>query len=69
LEARSIKQVAEGIRSFLKDNFDRYVRVLSDLVAIPSVSARGEHMDDCARLVADLLAERGFRVRMARAGI
>jgi len=68
LEAESIKQVAEGIRSFLKDNFDRYVRILSDLVAIPSVSAKGEHMDECARLVADLLAERGFKVKIARAG-
>ena len=64
----SIKRVQEGIRRFLKDNLDRYVRMLSELVAIPSVSAVGEHMDDCAGLVADLLSNRGFRVEVGRAG-
>ena len=53
---------------FLRENLERYIRILSDLVAIPSVSAIGEHMDECARLVAGLLAERGFRVSVERAG-
>ena len=53
---------------FLEENLDRYVKLLADLVAIPSVSARGEGVEDCARLVADLLAERGFKTEITRAG-
>ncbi len=66
--ARDIESAAKRAFAYLDENFERYVGLLSDLVAIPSVSARGEGINDCARLVADLLAERGFKVQVEEAG-
>ncbi|RLI08429.1 hypothetical protein DRO32_02305 [Candidatus Bathyarchaeota archaeon] len=63
-----LDRMAELLRGFLKRSLDRYVGTLSELVAVPSVSALGEHMDEAAGLVADLLSERGFRTEVRRAG-
>ena len=63
-----LERAREEAFRFLEQNLGRYIRLLKDLVAVPSVSARGEGVEECARLVEELLAERGFRTRIVRAG-
>ena len=51
---------------------DHFLRALDDLrrlVSLPSVSARGDNLVECAQAVRDLLDEAGFRTEICRGGI
>ncbi|MEX0787503.1 MAG: M20/M25/M40 family metallo-hydrolase [Anaerolineales bacterium] len=58
------KAVDGAIDSQMKDS----LATLARLVAIPSVSAQGEHMGECADLVVELLKRRGFRTEVLPTG-
>ncbi|HEY4028509.1 MAG TPA: M20/M25/M40 family metallo-hydrolase, partial [Candidatus Dormibacteraeota bacterium] len=49
----------------IQQHLDGWVAELTQLCAVPSVSARHEGIDDCAALVAELLRRRGFEARVA----
>jgi acetylornithine deacetylase/succinyl-diaminopimelate desuccinylase-like protein len=53
----------ERIDAYLQEHLDAYVQEIVTLCAQPSVSATGEGINECAPLVADLLARRGFAVQ------
>jgi acetylornithine deacetylase/succinyl-diaminopimelate desuccinylase-like protein len=51
---------------------DHFLRALDDLrrlVSLPSVSARGDNLVECAQAVRDLLDEAGFRTEICDGGI
>lgn len=52
------------VDAYLEANLDRYVAELSALCAQPSVSAQGEGMAECAALVQQMLAARGFTTQI-----
>jgi acetylornithine deacetylase/succinyl-diaminopimelate desuccinylase-like protein len=49
----------------IDEHLDGWVAELTELCAVPSVSARHEGIQDCADLVAGLLRRRGFDARVA----
>ena len=53
----------QQIDTFIQHGVDRYMEELTRLCAVPSVSAKGENMRECADVVADLLKSRGFEVQ------
>jgi acetylornithine deacetylase/succinyl-diaminopimelate desuccinylase-like protein len=53
-----------AVDRYLEDHLDGWVADLTELCAVPSVSARHEGVEDCARLVAELLRRRGFEARV-----
>jgi acetylornithine deacetylase/succinyl-diaminopimelate desuccinylase-like protein len=54
----------EAIDLHLQRHVDGWLAELSALCRVPSVSARHEAVDECATLVADLLASRGFKAEV-----
>ena len=54
----------EKIDRYLHDHLDGWLAELGELVAVPSVSARHEGIDQCAALVAETLRRRGFDARV-----
>jgi acetylornithine deacetylase/succinyl-diaminopimelate desuccinylase-like protein len=48
---------------FVDENLDRYIQETKRLCAQPSVSATGQGVRDCAALVAEMIASRGFTVQ------
>ena len=52
----------EEITAFLEAHVDDYIAETARLCAVPSVSAKGAHMQECADLVAQMLEEHGFQV-------
>jgi acetylornithine deacetylase/succinyl-diaminopimelate desuccinylase-like protein len=54
----------EAMDLHLGQNQDGWLAELSALCRVPSVSARHEGVDECAALVCDLLASRGFRAEV-----
>jgi acetylornithine deacetylase/succinyl-diaminopimelate desuccinylase-like protein len=54
----------EALRSALAAQSPKHLEELRRLVEIPSVSAEGRGIDDCAKTVAALLEERGFRTEI-----
>ncbi len=55
--------VAE-LRRALETSAAKHLAELRRLVEIPSVSAQGQGIDECAKAVGDLLEERGLRVEI-----
>ncbi len=55
---------ADALRSALDASAERHLAELRRLVEIPSVSAEGRGIEDCARAVSDLLAQRGLRTEI-----
>jgi acetylornithine deacetylase/succinyl-diaminopimelate desuccinylase-like protein len=55
-----------AIDRHLEDHLEKWLAELAALCRIPSVSARHEGVDECAALVADLLASRGFSAEVIR---
>jgi acetylornithine deacetylase/succinyl-diaminopimelate desuccinylase-like protein len=53
-----------SIDRYVEEHLDGWLAELTDLCAVPSVSARHEGVDDCAALVAGLLGRRGFAARV-----
>lgn len=58
----------EKIDSFFDSNLERSLTELSRLCAQPSVAAQNWGLEECAELVADMLAVRGFSVQVMRTG-
>jgi acetylornithine deacetylase/succinyl-diaminopimelate desuccinylase-like protein len=54
----------QAIDRYLHEHVDGWMAELSELCAVPSVSARHEGIDECAELVAALLRRRGFDARV-----
>jgi acetylornithine deacetylase/succinyl-diaminopimelate desuccinylase-like protein len=54
----------EDLRTALESATTKHLEELRRLVEIPSVSAQGQGIDECAKAVASLLEERGFRVEI-----
>ncbi|RPI79194.1 MAG: peptidase M20, partial [Chloroflexi bacterium] len=52
------------IDKYIDVNLDRSISELSRLCAQPSVSAQNFGMMECAALVAEMLAQRGFEVEI-----
>jgi acetylornithine deacetylase/succinyl-diaminopimelate desuccinylase-like protein len=57
-----------SVDRYIEEHMDGWLAELSDLCAVPSVSARHEGIDDCAGLVAELLRRRGFDARVEPTG-
>ena len=60
--------ILEGLRTFVVKNLGHYVDLLAESVEIPSVSARGEGIEDAADFVARELRKRGFEVKVGSSG-
>lgn len=56
--------VDKAIEARMEESLD----MLARLVAVPSVSAQGTQMQECAELVSDLLQARGFKTRILPTG-
>jgi len=54
----------ESIDKYLDSNLDASVSELSELIAIPSISAQGTGLIECAQKVRDMLQKRGFLVEI-----
>lgn len=54
----------EQVDKYLNDHLDESLQELARLCAQPSVAAQNWGMQECARLVADMLAARGFDVEI-----
>jgi acetylornithine deacetylase/succinyl-diaminopimelate desuccinylase-like protein len=52
------------IDAYIQDHLDDWIAELSTLCAQPSVSAQGIGIQECARLVAEVLRRRGFAVEI-----
>jgi acetylornithine deacetylase/succinyl-diaminopimelate desuccinylase-like protein len=52
------------IDRYIYDNADRFIEVLGELCAIPSVTANKELSEVCARLVASLLNEQEIQTKI-----
>src|ERR1700694_1335924 len=57
-----------AIDSYISDHQRESIAELSELCAVPSVSARHEGIDQCAALVARMLERRGFAVEVSPTG-
>jgi acetylornithine deacetylase/succinyl-diaminopimelate desuccinylase-like protein len=53
-----------SVDRYIDEHLDGWLAELTELCAVPSVSARHEGVDDCARLVAELIGRRGFDARV-----
>jgi len=53
-----------SVDRYIDEHLDGWLAELTELCAVPSVSARHEGVDDCARLVAELIRRRGFDARV-----
>ena len=54
--------MVQRLDNFLEERLDDYISEIAALCALPSISARGEGIEECADLVKRMLAERGFEV-------
>lgn len=54
----------QAINRYIDEHLDGWVAELSELCAVPSVSARHEGIEECAALVTELLNRRGLQARM-----
>ncbi|HKA11330.1 MAG TPA: M20/M25/M40 family metallo-hydrolase [Candidatus Dormibacteraeota bacterium] len=55
---------SQAIDRYIDDHLEGWIAELTELCAIPSVSARHEGIEQCAGLVAELLRRRGLNVRV-----
>ena len=63
-----MKRVAtdfSAVDAYLHDHISEWMLELSQLCAVPSVSARHEAVEPCAELVASMLSKRGFAVAVS----
>lgn len=59
----SITPHSAAIDAYLRENLDRYIQETIRICAQPSVSATGLGVRECAALVGEMIAARGFRVQ------
>ncbi|MEA4908649.1 MAG: peptidase M20, partial [Anaerolineaceae bacterium] len=58
----------QAVDQYLQDHLQESINELSRLVAQPSVSAQNWGLEECAGLVGEMLAQRGFRVEIVPTG-
>jgi acetylornithine deacetylase/succinyl-diaminopimelate desuccinylase-like protein len=58
----------DRLDSYISHNLEGWLAELSSLCAQPSISARHEGIDECAALVAEMLARRGFEAEVMPTG-
>jgi len=58
------EQILAALDRYIDDHLDESLADLTRLTAIPSVSSKGEHMDEAARYVAELLEGAGFTTQI-----
>jgi len=64
-----VSSLREGLSDYVEKNYVRYLKILDELVSIPTVSAYAhDEMRQCALFISDLLKERGFRVYVEEVG-
>lgn len=56
------------IDSFIDKNLDSSLDELAKLCAIPSIAAQNKGLDECAELVSQMLAKRGFKTEIMPSG-
>jgi acetylornithine deacetylase/succinyl-diaminopimelate desuccinylase-like protein len=61
--ARQLEEIYRSIDDHIEKNLDHYIAEVVELCAQPSVSATGEGVVACSRLVADLLERYGCQVQ------
>ena len=54
----------QRVDAYIDQHFDRFVGMLGDLCAIPSVAAQGQGIDPCATRVAELLSAVGLDAQL-----
>jgi acetylornithine deacetylase len=57
-----------SVDRYIEQHLEGWLAELTELCAVPSVSARHEGVEDCARLVAELIRRRGFDARVEPSG-
>jgi len=58
----------ERVYRYIDENVDSFVEDLVRLVKWPSVSAKGEGIEDCAKLVEEMMHEAGLSTKILRNG-
>ena len=58
----------QKVDQYIEENLDQSIKELSNLCAQPSVAAQKWGMEECANLVAEILAARGFAVQILPTG-
>src|SRR6185312_1694789 len=61
----TMQDVDARVDAYIDAHLDGWIAELTRLCRQPSVSARGEGIDECAQLVAELLRTRGFRAEVS----
>jgi acetylornithine deacetylase/succinyl-diaminopimelate desuccinylase-like protein len=56
--------VHEILLQHIDDNLDSYIDELKNLCSLPSVAAKGEHMEETAEMVASILEKTGFQTKI-----
>jgi acetylornithine deacetylase/succinyl-diaminopimelate desuccinylase-like protein len=54
----------KSIDNYLDQNLEASIAELSELIAMPSISAQGTGLEECAQKVGDMLQQRGFQVEI-----
>jgi acetylornithine deacetylase/succinyl-diaminopimelate desuccinylase-like protein len=62
------EQTLAALDRYIDEHLEQSLDNLTRLTAIPSVSSKGEHMDEAARFVADLLDSAGFAAQILPSG-
>ncbi len=64
-----VEKIKQNLNDFVEKNYERYIKILGELVSIPTVAAYArEEMKRCSEFLSDLLKERGFKVYVEEAG-
>src|SRR5262245_36038187 len=56
--------VVQEVDRYIEEHLSEFTADLARLAAVPSVASRGEHMDEAADVVSELLAAAGFTTRV-----
>jgi acetylornithine deacetylase/succinyl-diaminopimelate desuccinylase-like protein len=66
--SESMTDVAREVDRYIEEHLPEFIADLGRLVAVPSVSSRGEHMEEAAGVVGELLTAAGFSARTLPTG-
>ena len=58
----------EHVHRHIDEHFKDYLSAVGDLVRQPSISATGEGVRECARLLADMMTSAGIRTEILETG-
>ncbi|MEA4953845.1 MAG: M20/M25/M40 family metallo-hydrolase [Aminivibrio sp.] len=58
----------QQVHRHIDEHFERYLSAVGDLIRQPSISATGEGVRECARLLADMMTSAGIRTEILETG-